>query len=97
LFTANNAQIIALAVRHRLPASYQNSVFTTNGGLLSYGSGPDWKIVAIQPTFLTRRGCKAVGAVPRIAIGALGAGAVRFGKPEDVLGLAERIETALSA
>jgi putative DNA primase/helicase len=38
-----------------------------------------------------------VVAVPRIAIGALGAGAVRFGKPEDVLGLAEGIETALSA
>jgi putative ABC transport system substrate-binding protein len=38
LFTGNNPQIIALAARHRLPASYQNSVFTTNGGLLSYGS-----------------------------------------------------------
>jgi hypothetical protein len=34
---------------------------------------------------------------PRIAIGALGAGAVRFGQSEDVLGLAEGIETALSA
>jgi putative ABC transport system substrate-binding protein len=38
LFTANNARIIALAARHRLPAIYQNSVFTRNGGLLSYGS-----------------------------------------------------------
>jgi putative DNA primase/helicase len=58
---------------------------------------PIGKIVAIQATFLTRRGSKAAVAVPRIAIGALGAGAVRFGKPEDVLGLAEGIETALSA
>jgi putative tryptophan/tyrosine transport system substrate-binding protein len=38
LFTVNFARIIALAARHRLPATYQNSVFTTNGGLLSYGS-----------------------------------------------------------
>jgi putative tryptophan/tyrosine transport system substrate-binding protein len=38
LFTLNNARIIALAARHRLPAIYQNSVFTKNGGLLSYGS-----------------------------------------------------------
>jgi putative DNA primase/helicase len=58
---------------------------------------PTGKIVAVQSTFLTRRGCKAAVAVPRIAIGALGAGAVRFGKPEGVLGLAEGIETALSA
>jgi putative DNA primase/helicase len=58
---------------------------------------PTGKIVAIHATFLTRRGAKAAVGVPRIAIGALGAGAVRFGKPEDVLGLAEGIETALSA
>jgi putative DNA primase/helicase len=58
---------------------------------------PTGKIVAIQATFLTRRGCKAAVAVPRSAIGALGAGAVRFGKSEDLLGLAEGIETALSA
>jgi putative DNA primase/helicase len=58
---------------------------------------PTGKIVAIQATSLTRRGCKATVAVPRIAIGAIGAGAVRFGKSEDVLALAEGNETALSA
>jgi putative DNA primase/helicase len=59
--------------------------------------GPTGKIIAIQTTLLTRAGCKAPVAVPRIAVGALGAGAVRFGSPRDVLGLAEGIETALSA
>jgi putative ABC transport system substrate-binding protein len=29
--------IIALAARHRLPAVYSNSVFVTDGGLISYG------------------------------------------------------------
>jgi putative DNA primase/helicase len=58
---------------------------------------PTGGIVAIQTTFLTRAGCKAPIAVPRIAVGALGGGAVRFGKTEEVLGLAEGIETALSA
>jgi putative tryptophan/tyrosine transport system substrate-binding protein len=38
LFTVNNARIIALAARHRLPAIYQNSLFPKYGGLLSYGS-----------------------------------------------------------
>ena len=55
------------------------------------------KFVAVQTTFLTRHGTKAPVASPRITTGMLGAGAVRFAKPDDVLGLAEGIETALSA
>jgi putative DNA primase/helicase len=58
---------------------------------------PAGKIAAIQTTLLTRGGCKAAVAIPRNAIGILGAGAVRFAKPMNVLGLAEGIETALSA
>jgi hypothetical protein len=58
---------------------------------------PSGEIVAIQTTLLTPAGSKAPVAVPRIAIGILGAGAVRLAKPKDVLGLAEGIETALSA
>jgi putative tryptophan/tyrosine transport system substrate-binding protein len=38
LFTVNNARIIALAARHRIPAIYAISPFAINGGLLSYGS-----------------------------------------------------------
>jgi putative ABC transport system substrate-binding protein len=34
--------IIALAARHRLPAVYSNSIFVTDGGLISYGpNSPD--------------------------------------------------------
>jgi hypothetical protein len=55
------------------------------------------KIVAVQSTFLTRRGSKALIPTPRITTGIVGTGAVRFAKSEDVLGLTEGIETALSA
>jgi hypothetical protein len=58
---------------------------------------PDGKIVSVQTTLLTLAGRKAPVAIPRITTGALGVGAVRFGKATDVLGLAEGIETALSA
>jgi hypothetical protein len=58
---------------------------------------PTGEITGIQTTLLGRGGCKAPVAVPRKAIGILGAGAVRLAKPTDVLGLAEGIETALSA
>ena len=53
--------------------------------------------VAVQTTFLTRHATKAPVASPRITTGMLGAGAVRFAKPDDVLGLAEGVESALSA
>lgn len=58
---------------------------------------PDRRVVAVQITLLTLDGRKASVAVPRWIIGQLGAGAVRFDKAGGVLGLAEGIETALSA
>jgi putative DNA primase/helicase len=58
---------------------------------------PDGKIVAAQTTLLTTAGKKATVSIPRITTGALGAGAVRLAKAGDVLGIAEGIETALSA
>ena len=58
---------------------------------------PDSKVVAVQTTLLTAAGEKAAITMPRITTGALGGGAVRLAKAGAVLGLAEGIQTALSA
>jgi putative DNA primase/helicase len=59
---------------------------------------PDRKIIAAQITFLDPRGeRKAQVAMPRKTIGKLGHGAVRLGPSGDTLGLAEGVETTLSA
>lgn len=57
----------------------------------------DGKVVAVQSLRLTPDGQKAAGNIPRITTGALGGGAVRLGPSGNILGLAEGIETALSA
>ena len=55
-------------------------------------------LVAVHRTFLDRRRCDlAAFAEPRCALGPLGRGSVRLGGTATVLGLAEGIETALSA
>jgi len=56
---------------------------------------PDGKVIAIQQTWLTRDGEKA--SPRRLTTGNLGAGAVRLGAPARIMGLAEGVETALSA
>jgi putative DNA primase/helicase len=86
----------------RLPPSLRCGLVTrldrySMPAMVAAVQGPTGKITAIQTTLLTRAGSKATVAVPRIAIGPLGAGAIRFGSPRAVLGLAEGIETALSA
>jgi putative DNA primase/helicase len=58
---------------------------------------PDGKIIAVQQTWLTNDGEKAPVLVPRITTGSLGTGAVRLGAAARVMGLAEGVETALSA
>jgi len=58
---------------------------------------PDGKVIAVQETRLTWQGAKAPVSVPRITTGALGHGAVRLGPAGETLGLAEGVETALSA
>lgn len=58
---------------------------------------PDGKVVAVQTTLLTWTGKKASVSVPRITTGALGTGAVRLGPASAALGLAEGVETGLSA
>jgi putative DNA primase/helicase len=58
---------------------------------------PDGKIVAVQQLKLTNEGEKADLLCPRLTTGSLGTGAVRLGPASEVMGLAEGIETALSA
>jgi hypothetical protein len=55
----------------------------------------DGKVVAIQQTWLTNKGEKATAK--RLTTGNLGAGAVRLGAIARSIGLAEGVETALSA
>ena len=58
----------------------------------------DRTIVAVQTTALRPDGeRKAPIAVPRITTGALGSGAVRLDPAGEILGLAEGVETGLSA
>ena len=60
--------------------------------------GPDRKLTAVHRTFLTLDGTrKAPVSTPKLALGGIGAGAVRLARAGVVLGLCEGIETALSA
>jgi len=56
---------------------------------------PDGKVIAIQQTWLTGEGERA--SPKRLTTGNLGAGAVRLGAVAGSMGLAEGVETALSA
>jgi putative DNA primase/helicase len=59
---------------------------------------PDRHIIACQVTFLRGSDAsKAPVSAPRLTVGRLGTGAVRLAAAGEVLGLAEGIETALSA
>ena len=60
--------------------------------------GPDRKITAVHRTYLLPSGAdKAPLSAPKMALGPLGSGAVRLARAAKNLGLAEGIETALSA
>jgi putative DNA primase/helicase len=58
---------------------------------------PDGQVVAVQTTILTPKGAQAAVSVPKVTTGALGDGAVRFAAAAEVMGIAEGVETALSA
>jgi len=59
---------------------------------------PDRAVIALQATFLrSSDGAKAPVSVPRMTVGALGNGAVRLGAAGPMLGVAEGVETGLSA
>jgi putative DNA primase/helicase len=70
---------------------------TPTGDLIAAVQSPTGEIIAVQVTQLTAEGKKADVEIPRITTGALGFGAVRLAKAGDILGIAEGIETALSA
>ena len=61
-------------------------------------TGPDRKVIAIQRTFLRMDGRgKANVSQPKLSLGAMRDGAARLGPTGPVLGIAEGIETGLSA
>ena len=61
-------------------------------------TGNNGKVVAIQRTWLAIDGSgKAPIDSPKMTLGPMGSAAVRMGKPDTILGLAEGVETALSA
>ena len=70
---------------------------TPTGDLIAAVQSPAGEIVAVQITQLTAEGKKADVEIPRITTGALGFGAVRLGGAEDILGIAEGVESAMSA
>jgi len=65
--------------------------------MLAAVQGPDRRVVAVQETRLTWQGRKAPIDKPRWTTGKLYDGAVRLAAAGEVLGLAEGVETALSA
>lgn len=58
---------------------------------------PNRAVIAVQTTLLTWSAAKAPATRPRTTTGAMGYGAVRLAAAGPVLGLAEGVETALSA
>ena len=69
----------------------------SDAGMTAAVHAPNGNLIAIQTTFLTSDGKRASCAIPRITQGSLGRGAVRLAAASEVLGLAEGVETALSA
>lgn len=66
--------------------------------IAAVAAGPDRKVCAVHRTYLLPNGAgKARLEPPKLACGVIGAGAVRLGPAAPALGLAEGIETALSA
>jgi putative DNA primase/helicase len=86
--------------QHRgLPGPFPPSIrFLFAGNALVAGiSRADRKVIAVQRTFLSSDGSKAKVHFPRLTTAALGTSAVRLGAVDDVIGIAEGVETALAA
>lgn len=72
-------------VRRRFPA------------LIAAIQAPDRRVTAVQATWLSPDGNKALPAMPRWTFGMIGDAAVRLGAATETLGLAEGVEDALAA
>ena len=72
---------------------------TSRGGpaMIAAVQAPDRRIIAVQALALTPEGRKATVTPVRVTTGGMGHGAVRLAAATDVLGIAEGVETALSA
>lgn len=64
--------------------------------LLAAVQAPDRRVTAVQATWLSPDGSKALPATPRWTFGTIGEGAVRLGAASGKLGLAEGLEDALA-
>lgn len=72
---------------------------TSRGGpaMVAAVQAPDRRVIAVQTLALTPEGRKATTTPVRVTTGRMGHGAVRLAAATDVLGIAEGVETALSA
>jgi putative DNA primase/helicase len=70
---------------------------TAGGYMIAAIQAPAGDVIAVQVTALTKGATRAQTAIPRVTTGSMGYGAVRLAKAEDLLGIAEGVETALSA
>lgn len=71
--------------------------YNTTYGLVAAMQRIDGTVIAVQVTYLDEEGAKSKRSVPRLTIGPMGTGAVRLAEAGYTLGLAEGVETALSA
>lgn len=80
-----------------LPSTFHRPTRQLVPAMLAALRNPKGDVVAVQRTFLAHDGRKASVGPARMLLGRLGRGAVRLGPAGEVLGLAEGVETALSA
>ena len=102
-----DGEIVAVYLRSRgitipIPPTLRQGTAILHGrtpvpAMVASVQGPDRRIMAVQLTYLTWEGRKAPVTKPRMATGPTRTSAVRLAAVGEVLGLAEGIETALSA
>jgi Toprim domain len=79
------------------PALLHHATAVALPALIAAISGPGGKVTAIQRTFLDLRGRKAPVIDAKMSLGCMLDGTIRLAPAGEVLGLAEGLETALSA